>query len=51
MLDLLLRKHHVDPALQFGHGKEDARLARALHVYSESRYDDLIAISDLAMDN
>lgn len=51
VLDLLLRKHHVDPALQFGHGKEDARLARALHVYSESRYEDLIAISDLAMDN
>ena len=51
VLDLLLRKHHVDPALQFGDGREDARLARALHVYSESRYEDLIAISDLAMDN
>ncbi|RDB20986.1 Kynurenine 3-monooxygenase [Hypsizygus marmoreus] len=29
----------------------DKRLARALDRYSESRYDDLIAICDLAMDN
>ncbi|KIP09635.1 hypothetical protein PHLGIDRAFT_102657 [Phlebiopsis gigantea 11061_1 CR5-6] len=51
VLDLLLRQHQVDPALQFGVGQEDARLARALHVYSETRYEDLIAISELAMAN
>ena len=51
VLDLLLRQHQVDPASQFRDGQEDARLARALHVYTETRYDDLIAISDLAMDN
>ena len=51
VLDLLLRQHQVDPASEVGVGQEDARLARALHVYSETRYEDLIAISELAMDN
>lgn len=51
VLDHLLRKYQVDPAFQPPVGQEDSRLARALHVYSESRYDDLITISDLAMDN
>lgn len=51
VLDLLLQKCHVDPAYHPGAGQEDTRLARALHVYSETRYEDLITISDLAMDN
>ncbi|EKM55546.1 uncharacterized protein PHACADRAFT_94208 [Phanerochaete carnosa HHB-10118-sp] len=51
VLDLLLRKYKVDPAYHPESGQEDARLARALHVYSETRYEDLITISDLAMDN
>ncbi|GJE90845.1 hypothetical protein PsYK624_069890 [Phanerochaete sordida] len=51
VLDLLLRKYEVDPAFHPAAGQEDTRLARALHVYSETRYEDLITISDLAMDN
>lgn len=51
VLDLLLRKHKVDPAYHPEGHQEDAQLARALHVYSETRYEDLITISDLAMDN
>ena len=51
VLDLLLRKHNVNPAYHPEAGQEDTRLARALHVYSETRYEDLITISDLAMDN
>lgn len=51
VLDHLLRKYGVDPEFRPVDGEADSRLARALHVYSESRYEDLIAISDLAMDN
>jgi kynurenine 3-monooxygenase len=51
VLDHLLRQYKVDPRFQPTDGQEDTRLARALHVYSDSRYEDLITISDLAMDN
>ncbi|KAI0337081.1 FAD/NAD-P-binding domain-containing protein [Trametopsis cervina] len=51
VLDMLLRNNIVDPKLAIPTGEEDERLARALHMYSESRHEDLIAISDLAMDN
>ena len=51
VLDLLLRKHNVDPQLPVLTGGEDDRLATALRSYTESRHDDLLTISDLAMDN
>lgn len=51
VLDLLLRNHGVDANLHPEEGTEDLNLARALHMYSESRHEDLITISDLAMDN
>jgi kynurenine 3-monooxygenase len=51
VLDVLLRKHNIDPALEFSPGKIDDRLARALEEYSATRHDDLTAIGDLAMAN
>ena len=51
VLDLLLRKHEVDPGISVSTDGEDERLARALRMYSESRHEDLLTISDLAMDN
>jgi len=51
VLDLLLRNHKVDPNFPLVTGQEDERLARALRMYSESRHEDLLTISDLAMDN
>ena len=51
VLDLLLRNHQVDPNLPISTDGEDERLARVLHMYSETRHEDLLSISDLAMDN
>ena len=51
VLDLLLRNHQVDPNLPTSTDGEDERLARVLHMYSETRHEDLLSISDLAMDN
>ena len=51
VLDLLLRKHGVDAKARPKEDGVDDALARALNVYSTSRYEDLIAISDLAMHN
>ncbi|KAI0094015.1 FAD/NAD-P-binding domain-containing protein [Irpex rosettiformis] len=51
VLDLLLRNHNVDPSIPLSTDGEDERLARVLRVYSESRHEDLLTISDLAMDN
>ncbi|KAI9065161.1 FAD/NAD-P-binding domain-containing protein [Trametes sanguinea] len=51
VLDILLREAQVDPTSQVPEGKEDSRLAAALAKYSESRHEDLVAISDLAMNN
>ncbi|KAJ3559340.1 hypothetical protein NM688_g409 [Phlebia brevispora] len=51
VLDILLRNNGVDATSYTEGGKEDANLARALHMYSQTRHEDLITISDLAMDN
>ncbi|KAH9901049.1 FAD/NAD-P-binding domain-containing protein [Cubamyces lactineus] len=51
VLDTLLREAQVDATAQVPEGQEDGRLATALARYSESRHEDLVAISDLAMDN
>lgn len=51
VLDVLLRKNNVDPATTINGGEIDQRLANALNEYSETRYDDLEAICDLAMAN
>ena len=51
VLDTLLREAQVDATAQVPEGQEDDRLATALARYSESRHEDLVAISDLAMDN
>jgi len=51
VLDILLRGEGVDPRAQIPAGEEDARLARALGKYTETRHADIIAISDLAMKN
>ncbi|KDQ60731.1 hypothetical protein JAAARDRAFT_31708 [Jaapia argillacea MUCL 33604] len=59
VLDALLRQEGVNPLAQPPkptstrpqQDVSDDRLANALQKYSESRYEDLVAISDLAMDN
>ena len=48
VLDFLLRKHNVLPTSRPTNGV-DAGLARALQEYSDTRYDDLVAMSDLAL--
>jgi len=51
VLDVLLRKHRVNPASVAEPGGIDEGLANALQEYSDTRYDDLEAIGDLAMAN
>ncbi|KAI0040485.1 FAD/NAD(P)-binding domain-containing protein [Auriscalpium vulgare] len=51
VLSVLLREAGVDPSPLPEGATEDARLAAALARYSASRHEDLVAISDLAMDN
>ena len=51
VLDFLLRHNEVDAYFRPPEGREDPNLARALRMYSEKRHEDLITISDLAMDN
>jgi kynurenine 3-monooxygenase len=51
VLDVLLRKHRVNPAGLTKPGEIDGGLASALQEYSYTRYDDLEAIGDLAMAN
>ncbi len=51
VLDQLLRNYGVDGAVRAVAGEDDDNLARALHMYSQTRHEDLISISDLAMDN
>ncbi|KAL4250438.1 Kynurenine 3-monooxygenase [Abortiporus biennis] len=51
VLDLLLHKENVDPRTRPQPDEQDSNLTRALQQYSDSRYEDLITISDLAMDN
>lgn len=48
VLDFLLRKHEVQPA-SYAPGGYDMKLARALQEYSDTRHDDLVAMSDLAL--
>ena len=52
VLSVLLQQAGVDPmeSVDRSHGT-NTRLERALSRYSETRHDDLAAISDLAMDN
>jgi len=49
ILDQLLREQHVNATGDFQ--SEDMRLSCALSKYTETRYEDLIAICDLAMKN
>lgn len=53
VLDVLLRQANVDPVVSPSNSSSsvDTRLASALQQYTDSRYEDLIAISDLAMAN
>ncbi|OBZ75535.1 Kynurenine 3-monooxygenase [Grifola frondosa] len=51
VLDILLRTANVDPTSPVPEGGEDSRLAGVLAQYSETRHEDLVAISDLAMNN
>lgn len=53
VLDVILRGEKVDPADVLGAPADaiDVRLATALKKYSETRHNDLVAISDLAMAN
>ncbi|KAI0318647.1 FAD/NAD-P-binding domain-containing protein [Amylostereum chailletii] len=52
VLSVLLQEAGVDPMRRIeGSHEVDGRLERALSRYSESRHEDLVAISDLAMDN
>ncbi|KAI8998528.1 FAD/NAD-P-binding domain-containing protein [Trametes punicea] len=51
VLDILLREAQIDATSQVPEGKEDSRLAAALAKYSQTRHEDLVAISDLAMHN
>lgn len=51
VLDAFLRNENVDPKITIANGEEDPRLARALHLYTETRYEDLVTISDLALAN
>jgi len=50
VLQILLRKHGVS-SLSKGLGNFDPALAAALNEYSETRHEDLVAISDMAMQN
>lgn len=52
VLDTFLRDEEVDAySPSRGRDSVDHRLARALQRYSDTRHEDLVAISDLAMDN
>lgn len=51
ILKVILNKHAVDPNRKLESSEVDERLASALEEYSTTRYDDLVAIGDLAMDN
>lgn len=51
VLDRLLLNENVDPKFHPEYGTLDTRLARALQTYSDTRHEDLITISDLAMAN
>lgn len=51
VLDVLMRKHQVNPTEPFQTGETDVKLANALQEYTDTRYGDLIAICDLAMAN
>jgi kynurenine 3-monooxygenase len=51
VLDTIMRLHSVDPFAQVADGSVEERLAAALQEYSRSRHIDLVAISDLAMEN
>lgn len=54
ILSTLLDSEGVDPSLHTpgaSEGEVDRRLLRALERYTEGRYQDLLAICDLAMDN
>ena len=51
VLDILLRKDGVAPDGTPNGDNTDVKLARALERYSNTRHEDLIAISELAMDN
>jgi kynurenine 3-monooxygenase len=51
VLAALLHETGVEPRMVQDPNDFDLRLAKALSRYSEVRYEDLIAISDLAMHN
>lgn len=51
VLEVLMRRHRVDPDYHPSLGETDVRLANALKDYSSTRHDDLAAIGDLAMAN
>jgi len=51
VLDAFLRNENVDPRIPLADGEEDPRLAQALRLYTETRYEDLVTISDLALAN
>jgi kynurenine 3-monooxygenase len=54
ILSTLLDSEAVDPLLHTPDASEDEvdrRLLRVLERYTDGRYQDLLAISDLAMDN
>ena len=51
VLFCLLRSHEVNPLFTPPDGAVDEFLAKALDEYTETRHEDLITISDLAMDN
>lgn len=54
ILSTLLASEGVDPMIQEPGASEhavDRRLLRALERYTEGRYQDLLSICDLAMDN
>lgn len=47
----VLLNHNVDASYVLPGNTVDDNLANALNVYTESRHEDLVTISDLAMDN
>jgi hypothetical protein len=51
VLDIILRGHNVDPAEPMTASEVDRNMLAALSNYSETRVEDAMAISDLAMDN
>lgn len=51
VLDVILRQCGVDPNDDPADGAVDAKLESALARYSETRHNDLVAISELAMAN